>query len=201
MGRRKRDLGYLKPFCYFCDKVCDNEIILHQHQKAKHFTCTACKKKFSTASSMCSHITQVHKENVTKVPNAIAGRDSVELNIFGMQGVPKHMIDERVLAGAAAYWNKIRAEALSKGKKEKQPPKVKENADQSQNQPKKPAFTPYAQLAEQNNLGMQNGQIQFEFNQPISFDLSTQMGVKPQQPVNTNVFGNPENAMQEEEQT
>ena len=49
------------------------------------------------------------------MPNAIPGRDSVELNIFGMQGVPKPLIDERVMAGgkyinylnnfkAAAYW-------------------------------------------------------------------------------------------------
>jgi len=52
----------------------------------------------------------VHKENIVKVPNAIPGRDSVELNIFGMQGVPKHLIDDRILAGAAAYWNKIREE-------------------------------------------------------------------------------------------
>ena len=56
MGRKKRDLSYLKPFCYYCDKVFNNEIILHQHQKAKHFTCTYCKKKFSTATSLHGHI-------------------------------------------------------------------------------------------------------------------------------------------------
>jgi len=36
---------------------------------------------------------------VFRVPNALPGRDSVDLNIFGMQGVPKHLIDERILAG------------------------------------------------------------------------------------------------------
>jgi len=66
MGRKKRDLEYLKPFCYYCDKVFPDEIVLHQHQKAKHFTCTNCKKKFSTASSMVGHKNQVHKENITK---------------------------------------------------------------------------------------------------------------------------------------
>lgn len=29
MGRKKRDLSYLKPFCYYCDKTFDNEITLH----------------------------------------------------------------------------------------------------------------------------------------------------------------------------
>lgn len=38
-----------------------------------------------------------------RVPNAIPGRDSVDLNIFGMQGVPKHLIDERVLAGGEIF--------------------------------------------------------------------------------------------------
>ena len=67
MGRKKRDLSYLKPFCYYCDKVFENDIVLHQHQKAKHFTCTHCKKKFSTAISMHTHITQVHKDfNIVK---------------------------------------------------------------------------------------------------------------------------------------
>ena len=66
MGRKKRELSYLKPFCYYCDKVCNDEIVLHQHQKAKHFSCQTCKKKFSTASSMGSHMSQVHKENLEK---------------------------------------------------------------------------------------------------------------------------------------
>lgn len=66
MGRKKRDLSYLKPFCYFCDKVFNDEIVLHQHQKAKHFTCMTCRKKFSTASSMVGHKSQVHKENVAR---------------------------------------------------------------------------------------------------------------------------------------
>lgn len=66
MGRKKRDLSYLKPFCYYCNKIFNNEIILHQHQKAKHFTCQNCHKKFSTASSMCTHINSVHKEQITK---------------------------------------------------------------------------------------------------------------------------------------
>jgi hypothetical protein len=33
------------------------------------------------------------------VPYADKGRDSIDLNIFGMQGVPRQMIEERILAG------------------------------------------------------------------------------------------------------
>ncbi len=66
MGRIKRKYEYLYPFCYYCDKVFPNEIVLHMHQKAKHFTCNNCKKKFSTASSLQTHASTVHKETLTK---------------------------------------------------------------------------------------------------------------------------------------
>lgn len=32
---------------------------------------------------------QVHKESVTHVPNAVAGRDNIEVEIFGMEGIPE----------------------------------------------------------------------------------------------------------------
>ena len=31
---------------------------------------------------------QVHKEKVEKVPNALPGRNSIELEIYGMEGIP-----------------------------------------------------------------------------------------------------------------
>lgn len=100
MGRKKRDLSYVKPFCFFCDKTFDNEIVLHQHQKSKHFTCPeqGCRKKFPTTLNLCTHVTKGHRGGtLLKVPNAIEGRDSVDNNIFGMTGVPKHVIQERTL--------------------------------------------------------------------------------------------------------
>ena len=60
MGRRKRKLDYVKPFCYFCERVFDNEITLHQHQKNKHFNCTVCSKKFPTTSNLVAHIGSAH---------------------------------------------------------------------------------------------------------------------------------------------
>lgn len=32
---------------------------------------------------------QVHKETVSHVPNAVAGRDNIEVEIFGMEGIPE----------------------------------------------------------------------------------------------------------------
>lgn len=107
MGRKKRNLSYVKPFCYFCEKVFNNEIVLHQHQKSKHFTCPTCYKKFPTTSNLVTHMTRTHQGTIARVPNAIEGRDSPDLNIFGMTGVPKHVIRERMVYGAAKYWTQI----------------------------------------------------------------------------------------------
>lgn len=39
-------------------------------------------------------MTQVHKEQLTQVDNAIAGRQSLDIEIFGMEGVPQDVIDQ-----------------------------------------------------------------------------------------------------------
>eukprot|EP01120_Amphizonella_sp_Union-15-10_P002446 TRINITY_DN1266_c0_g1_i1.p1 TRINITY_DN1266_c0_g1~~TRINITY_DN1266_c0_g1_i1.p1 ORF type:complete len:288 (-),score=70.99 TRINITY_DN1266_c0_g1_i1:212-1075(-) len=84
MGK-KRKKGKDKPFCWYCDRAFNDEKILIQHQKAKHFKCHVCHKKLSTASGMVVHVFQVHKETITKVPNAKPGRDSVKHEIYGME--------------------------------------------------------------------------------------------------------------------
>lgn len=66
MGRTKKKGLVLKPFCYYCEKECDDEAILHQHQKNRHFGCTQCKRTFSTATAMAAHLLQVHKETLTR---------------------------------------------------------------------------------------------------------------------------------------
>ncbi|WVZ65868.1 hypothetical protein U9M48_015164 [Paspalum notatum var. saurae] len=90
MGKKKKRVE--KVFCYYCDREFDDEKILVQHQKAKHFKCHVCHKKLSTASGMAIHVLQVHKESVTKVPNAKPDRESTEIEIFGMQGIPAHVL-------------------------------------------------------------------------------------------------------------
>eukprot|EP01102_Stenamoeba_stenopodia_P006808 TRINITY_DN189_c0_g1_i5.p1 TRINITY_DN189_c0_g1~~TRINITY_DN189_c0_g1_i5.p1 ORF type:complete len:200 (+),score=31.26 TRINITY_DN189_c0_g1_i5:167-766(+) len=86
MGKKKRKNQ--KPYCWYCERQFDDEKILIQHQKAKHFKCHICHKKLTTAGGMVVHVFQVHKENVTKVPNSKPGRDSVKYEIYGMEGIP-----------------------------------------------------------------------------------------------------------------
>ena len=38
----------------------------------------------------------VHESNITKVANSIAGRDRVDINIYGMDEVPVKIIEERI---------------------------------------------------------------------------------------------------------
>ncbi|GER41023.1 zinc finger protein [Striga asiatica] len=88
MGKKKKRGAVDKMWCYYCDREFEDEKILVQHQKAKHFKCHVCHKKLSTAGGMAIHVLQVHKEQVTKVPNAKPGRESTEIEIYGMQGIP-----------------------------------------------------------------------------------------------------------------
>ncbi|XP_019150622.1 PREDICTED: protein SUPPRESSOR OF FRI 4 isoform X1 [Ipomoea nil] len=91
MGKKKKRASD-KVWCYYCDREFDDEKILVQHQKAKHFKCHVCQKKLSTAGGMAIHVLQVHKETVTKVPNAKPGRESTDIEIYGMQGIPPDVL-------------------------------------------------------------------------------------------------------------
>ena len=96
MGRKKGHIVTLKPFCYYCDKEFNNELILHQHQKARHFNCVKCRKRFSTAPALDTHEIQVHRSSLKRVPNAKAGRDSFDISIYGMDGVPIELINYKL---------------------------------------------------------------------------------------------------------
>ncbi|GMY35055.1 protein SUPPRESSOR OF FRI 4 isoform X2 [Fagus crenata] len=91
MGKKKKRASS-KVWCYYCDREFEDEKILVQHQKAKHFKCHVCHKKLSTAGGMAIHVLQVHKESVTKVPNAKPGRESTDIEIYGMQGIPPDVL-------------------------------------------------------------------------------------------------------------
>ncbi|CAF4500931.1 unnamed protein product, partial [Didymodactylos carnosus] len=92
MGRKKKK--QTKPWCWYCNREFDDEKILLQHQKAKHFKCHICHKKLYTGPGLQIHCMQVHKENIDKVPNAIKGRDNIEIEIYGMEGIPEEDIRE-----------------------------------------------------------------------------------------------------------
>lgn len=46
----------------------------------------------TTADSLNIHLGTVHKEQLKKVPNAKEGRESIDLPIYGMQGVPEEFL-------------------------------------------------------------------------------------------------------------
>ncbi|KAK9791847.1 hypothetical protein WJX73_001877 [Symbiochloris irregularis] len=91
MVRKKKKREEQKIFCFFCDRIFADEPTLIQHQKAKHFKCPTCHKKLSTAQGLSVHCVQVHKVTLETIPFAKPGRDSMELEIFGMAGVPEGM--------------------------------------------------------------------------------------------------------------
>lgn len=93
--------GKNRIYCYYCDRNFDAEKALILHQKARHFKCQLCHKKLSTSGGMAIHVLQVHKETITTVPNGKPGRDSIDLDIYGMQNVPGE--DSAVSAGA--FWH------------------------------------------------------------------------------------------------
>ena len=90
----------------YCNREFDDDKVLIYHQKAKHFKCHICHKKLYTAPGLAIHCSQVHKETVTSVPNAIPGRDNIEIEIFGLEGIPEEdrIAHERAKSGKPFTW-------------------------------------------------------------------------------------------------
>ncbi|KAK2581861.1 hypothetical protein KPH14_002324 [Odynerus spinipes] len=86
MGRKKKKQS--RPWCWYCNREFEDEKILIQHQKAKHFKCHICHKKLYTGPGLSIHCMQVHKEAIDKVPNSLPNRSNIEIEIYGMEGIP-----------------------------------------------------------------------------------------------------------------
>ncbi|PSN65264.1 hypothetical protein BS50DRAFT_575311 [Corynespora cassiicola Philippines] len=82
-----------RPWCYYCERDFDDLKILISHQKAKHFKCDRCGRRLNTAGGLSVHMNQVHKETLSHVENAVQGRQSLDIEIFGMEGVPQEIIE------------------------------------------------------------------------------------------------------------
>ena len=78
----------------YCNREFEDEKILLQHQKAKHFKCHICHKKLFTGPGLQIHCLQVHKEKIERVPNSIKGRDNIKLEICGMDNIPEEDVIE-----------------------------------------------------------------------------------------------------------
>ncbi|KAI5122221.1 hypothetical protein M0805_002710 [Coniferiporia weirii] len=90
MGKKK-NRAIIRPWCWYCEREFEDEKVLMQHQKAKHFKCKTCPRRLNTAGGLAVHIQQVHKlepENLPRIENALPGRDGYEVEIFGMEGIP-----------------------------------------------------------------------------------------------------------------
>lgn len=92
MGRKKKKQS--KPWCWYCNREFDDEKILIQHQKAKHFKCHICHKRLYTGPGLSIHCLQVHKEAIDKVPNSLPNRCNIEIEIYGMEGIPPDDVKE-----------------------------------------------------------------------------------------------------------
>jgi hypothetical protein len=64
MGKKKKKTYMV--WCFYCEREFEDEKVLIQHQKAKHFKCHVCHKKLSSAGGMVIHVLQVHKESISK---------------------------------------------------------------------------------------------------------------------------------------
>ncbi|KAL5532847.1 hypothetical protein ACEPAF_4621 [Sanghuangporus sanghuang] len=91
MGKKRKSKVIIRPWCWYCEREFEDEKVLMQHQKAKHFKCKMCPRRLNTAGGLAVHIQQVHKlepENLPRIENALPGRDGYEVEIFGMEGIP-----------------------------------------------------------------------------------------------------------------
>ncbi|GAA5868489.1 hypothetical protein JCM1840_007015 [Sporobolomyces johnsonii] len=88
-------------WCWYCDRTFEDQRVLLSHQKAKHFRCPMCPRRLNTAGGLAVHLDQVHKVGTDKIENALPGRESFDIEIYGMEGVP---------AADLAAWKKRQAE-------------------------------------------------------------------------------------------
>ncbi|PQE22567.1 c2h2 finger domain-containing protein [Rutstroemia sp. NJR-2017a BVV2] len=107
VGKKKRghpDIEELlaRPWCYYCERDFDDLKILISHQKAKHFKCERCGRRLNTAGGLSVHMNQVHKETLASVDNSLPNRQGLEVEIFGMEGIPEDVVqahNQRIISG------------------------------------------------------------------------------------------------------
>ncbi|PWO00280.1 hypothetical protein FA09DRAFT_314881 [Tilletiopsis washingtonensis] len=101
---KKKKAPVLDAWCWYCDREFEDEKVLLQHQKAKHYRCPQCPRRLNTAGGLTVHLAQVHKAEPGKIENALPGRESFDIEIYGMVGIPPADLAEwqsRRGAGAA----------------------------------------------------------------------------------------------------
>ncbi|CAK7207464.1 hypothetical protein SEUCBS139899_010274 [Sporothrix eucalyptigena] len=97
MGKKRRNYPSLeelmdRAWCYYCERDFEDLKLLISHQKAKHFKCERCGRRLNTAGGLSVHMNQVHKETLSQVENALEGREGLDVEIFGMEGIPEEAL-------------------------------------------------------------------------------------------------------------
>ncbi|XP_059612945.1 BUB3-interacting and GLEBS motif-containing protein ZNF207 isoform X2 [Phlebotomus argentipes] len=149
MGRKKKKAS--KPWCWYCNREFDDDKILVQHQKAKHFKCHICHKKLYTGPGLSIHCMQVHKETIDKVPNSLPNRSNIEIEIYGMEGIPAEDIREHEKAKNGNKSDSDDDEPANK--------KVKADAAMAQAMPVMPNMMPPHLLGQYGQVGPMLGHM------------------------------------------
>ncbi|PHH66225.1 hypothetical protein CDD81_7818 [Ophiocordyceps australis] len=120
MGKRKRKLPKIedileRPWCYYCERDFEDLKLLISHQKAKHFKCDRCGRRLNTAGGLSVHMNQVHKETLQQVENALPGRQTLDVEIFGMEGVPPDIMEQHRLRIIQGFYKDMEERRLATG--------------------------------------------------------------------------------------
>jgi hypothetical protein len=111
--RKEEALRLASTFCYYCERPFDDDRILLNHQRQKHFLCSECGKRLNTIGGLKTHMENVHKGTIKKVENAIEGREDIRVEIYAMEGVPPEMIATK-RAQVLAYFDKEQADHFAR---------------------------------------------------------------------------------------
>ncbi|KAJ2820318.1 hypothetical protein IWW50_005099, partial [Coemansia erecta] len=150
MPRKRGKKIELRPWCWYCEREFEDEKVLIQHQKARHFKCHICSKRLNTANGMVIHVAQVHKENVRHVPNALAGRESTDVEIYGSSGIPDDDRRDYEQRKQEPNAKRMRSEGSEGGGAQVDADQLKWQLEQhrmaKQQQQQKPEYAPYAYM-------------------------------------------------------
>ena len=95
----------------------DDKVLL-LHQKAKHFKCHACPRRLNTAGGLAVHLDQVHKLPAERITNAMPGRDTFDVEIYGMEGIPRDdLLDWKKRKAAELGEDSLEAAAMKLNKR------------------------------------------------------------------------------------
>ncbi|KAJ9075823.1 hypothetical protein DSO57_1032005 [Entomophthora muscae] len=89
MGKKRKVIVTILPWCWYCEREFDSEKLLIEHQRKRHYTCEICSKKHKTLAYLNEHSIREHKAPIEKVAYSLPGRDSVDIVIRGTEGIPE----------------------------------------------------------------------------------------------------------------